>query len=232
MRLPYTKSLESIHQTATIVSFPIHCRSMSNYHYGQAHYSNMPTHNSHGNHGNHGRNRRGPRIASQNAHRQYKAQRSPKEVPEVPTYADYLQRLEAAKSFEFDDDELFCPFHLLTEDDVRLMINNTLNQAYMFQLQSIHSASYSDRGSLSSGSPDSSPLQQQVQPTPTFLLSTATSAFTPAPVSYQQKLHQPMAQRSRNAIPIVDPSTRSVASPPLSVSPARQMQQQFMQRRW
>ncbi|QIW99090.1 hypothetical protein AMS68_004608 [Peltaster fructicola] len=181
----------------------------------------MSSHNSHGSHGNHGRNRRGPRVASQNAHRQYKVQRSPKEVPEVPTYNDYLQRLEAAKSFEFDDDELFCPFHLLTEDD----------------LQSIHSASYSDRGSLSSGSPESSPLQQQVQPTPSFLLSSASSSFTPTPVSamsYQtqnMKLHQPMAQRSRNAIPIVDPSTRSVASPPLSVSPAR-LQQQYMQRRW
>jgi len=49
------------------------------------------------------------------------------------------------------------------------------------------------------------------------------------------KLHQPMAQRTRNAIPIVDPSTRSVASPPLSVSPARQMQHHHMQqqqRRW
>lgn len=211
---------------------------MSNYHYGQAHYSNMPSHNSHGSHGNHGRNRRGPRVASQNAHRHYKVQRSPKEVPEVPSYSDYLQRLEAAKSFEFDDDELFCPFHLLTEDDVRLIATYThANGTDTSQLQSIHSASYSDRGSLSSGSPESSPLQQQVQPTPSFLLSSASSSFTPTPVSaigfqsQSMKLHQPMAQRSRNAIPIVDPSTRSVASPPLSVSPAR-MQQQYMQRRW
>ena len=47
----------------------------------------------------------------------------------------------------------------------------------------------------------------------------------------QMKLYQPMAQRTRNAIPIVDPSTRSVASPPMSVSPARQMQQQYVARR-
>jgi len=40
-------------------------------------------------------------------------------VPETPAYVEYIQRLEAAKSFEFDDDEVFCPFHLLTEDDVR-----------------------------------------------------------------------------------------------------------------
>lgn len=42
-------------------------------------------------------------------------------MPEVPTYEEYLHRLEAAKSFEFDDDEVFCPFHLLTEDDVRCL---------------------------------------------------------------------------------------------------------------
>jgi hypothetical protein len=38
---------------------------------------------------------------------------------EVPTYTDYQRVLEAAKGFEFDDDEVFCPFNLLTEDDVR-----------------------------------------------------------------------------------------------------------------
>lgn len=39
-----------------------------------------------------------------------------------------------------------------------------------------------------------------------------------------------MAQRNRNAIPIVDPSTRSASS----VSPGRQVQQQqqYGQRRW
>ena len=102
--------------------------TMSNYHYGVPHYPSIPSHSSHNSHGHHGRSRRGPRISSQNAHRQYKAQRSPKEAPEPPAYSEYLQRLEAAKSFEFDDDELFCPFHLLTEDDVCRLIR-TFNQS-------------------------------------------------------------------------------------------------------
>ncbi|WPH04703.1 Hypothetical protein R9X50_00759600 [Acrodontium crateriforme] len=194
---------------------------MASHYYAAPHYpTNIVTHT----HGHHGRSRRGPRVNSQNAHRQYKSQRSPKEmqmqmqIPEPPAHVEYLHRFEAAKSFEFDDDEVFCPFHLLTEDD----------------LQSIHSSSASDRGSLSSGSPEGSPLQHQVQPT-SYLLPNAPAAYnTSAAHMYQQqmKLHQPMAQRSRNAIPIVDPSSRSQASPPLSVSPARQMQQQYVSRRW
>jgi len=210
------------------------------YHYGVPHYPSIPSHAPHNSHGHHGRSRRGPRITSQNAHRQFKAQRNVKEIiPEPPAYSEYLQRMEAAKSFEFDDDELFCPFNLLTEDDVCLSLHRPVSRTSTDncpQLQSIHSSSASDRGSLSSGSPDSSPLQQQVQPTPSFLLSSAPNTFNPAPTGYQHsmKLHQPMAQRTRNAIPIVDPSTRSVASPPLSVSPARQMQHhmQQQQRRW
>ena len=212
---------------------------MASYGYGAPHYhSNVSSHS----HNHHGRSRRGPRISSQNAHRQYKAQRSPKEVIEAPTYSEYLQRLEAAKSFEFDDDEVFCPFHLLTEDDVCSIHQHTLDLPLYqsrstdrsLQLQSIHSSSSSDRGSLSSGSPESSPLQHQVQPTPSFLLSGAPNTYNPAQAGFQQhmKLHQPMAQRTRNAIPIVDPSTRSIASPPLSVSPGRQMQQQYVPRRW
>ncbi|KXT00483.1 hypothetical protein AC578_4067 [Pseudocercospora eumusae] len=190
---------------------------MASYHYGVAHYQSVQqSHNSHS-HGHHGRSRRGPRISSQNAHRQYKAQRSPKEeVPAPQTYNDYMRTLEAAKGFDFDDDEVFCPFNLLTEED----------------LTSIASSG-SDRGSLSSGSPEGSPLQQQAQPTPSVLLSSVPHAYQSA--TYQQshtKLHQPMAQRTRNAIPIVDPSTRSVASPPMSVSPGRQMQQQYARRQW
>ncbi|KAK5134082.1 hypothetical protein LTR08_006972 [Meristemomyces frigidus] len=195
---------------------------MASHYYGAPHYITSASAQTHG---HHGRSRRGPRISSQNAHRQYKTQRSPKETPEAPAQVEYFQRLEAAKCFEFDDDELFCPFHLLTEED----------------LQSIHSSSSSDRGSLSSGSPDGSPMQQQVQPTPSFSFSSAPNSYNPTPTGFQQhssahhqqmKLHQPMAQRTRNAIPIVDPSTRSIASPPLSVSPGRQMQQQYISRRW
>ncbi|KAF2401470.1 hypothetical protein EJ06DRAFT_556033 [Trichodelitschia bisporula] len=127
----------------------------------------------------------------------------------------FRREFEAARSFELEDDETFCPFHLLTEDD----------------LQSIPSSG-SDRSSLSSGSPEQSPLQHQIQPS-TFLLPPTSAPFTPA---YQQqatqpKIHQPLAQRTRNAIPIVDPTTRAVASPPPSVSPAKQMQSSSV-RRW
>nr|POE71990.1 hypothetical protein CFP56_11866 [Quercus suber] len=139
-------------------------------------------------------------------------------VQEQP-HQDYVQRLEAAISFDWEDDSEFCPFNLLTEDD----------------LHSIHSSSGSDRGSMSSGSPETSPLQHQVHPTPSFLLSGAPNTFTPASAGFQpshhMKLHQPMAQRARNAIPIVDPNSRSAASPPLSISPARQMPQHFVPRR-
>jgi len=215
---------------------------MASYSYGAPHYhSNVSSHNHH-----HGRSRRGPRVASQNAHRQYKAQRSPKEIPETPTLAEYIHKLEAAKSFDLDDDEVFCPFHLLSEDDVRhlsarhkhlQMQSKKRSTNDRIQLHSIHSSSSSDRGSLASSSPENSPLQQQAQPTPSFLLPNANNSFHPVSNSYQQqqhmKLHQPMAQRTRNAIPIVDPSTRAAASPPLSVSPGRQMQQQFVPRgRW
>lgn len=92
---------------------------MSNFHYGAPHYPPaMAAHT----HNHHGRSRRGPRVSSaQNAHRHQfsKVQRSPKETPENPAYSAYMKDLEAAKSFEFEDDEIFCPFHLLTEDDVR-----------------------------------------------------------------------------------------------------------------
>ena len=93
---------------------------MSGFHYAPQHYpSNMPSHPQHS-HNHHGR-RRGPRISSaQNAHRQQfvKAQRSPKEVSESIAFNAYAKDYEAARGFEFEDDEAFCPFHLLTDDDV------------------------------------------------------------------------------------------------------------------
>ncbi|KAI5208699.1 hypothetical protein E4T42_00120 [Aureobasidium subglaciale] len=192
---------------------------MSNFHYGAPHYATAMQSHPHPSHNHHGRSRRGPRVSSaQNAHRQqqFKAQRSPKELPETPAYSAYIRDFEAAKGFEFEDDEVFCPFHLLTEDD----------------LHSIHSSASSDRSSLSSGSPEASPLQHQAQPTPFLLPSAAASYNNNSFQQNQMKLHQPMAQRTRNAIPIVDPSTRVIASPPPSVSPARQMQGYINQRRW
>jgi hypothetical protein len=194
--------------------------SMSGFYYGGPHHSHLNNH-SHNHHGG-GRSRRAPRLSASHNHKQFRAVRSPKEAVESPNTVSFRRDFEAARSFDIEDDEAFCPFHLLTDDD----------------LHSIHSSG-SDRSSLSSGSPESSPLQHQLQPTPTFVLSASSSnVYTPA---YQQpaaasatKLHQPLAQRTRNAIPIVDPTTRAVASPPPSVSPARQMQQQqqFIGRRW
>lgn len=234
---------------------------MSNHYYGGAHLQSSLPHQSHATHGHHGRNRRGPRVSSQNTHRQYKAQARPKEVQTAPDYSDYMARLEAAKSFDLEDDMSFCPFHLLTEDDVGAM--NIINEEYntdFQQLQSIHSATMSERGSASSGSPDSSPLQHQIhphpQPNPSLLLSPSGVAFIPgqnsmstgmhgaqfnvhlpqSALNQKTKLHQPMAQRIRNPIPIVDPSTRAgTTSPPQqSVSPPRMHhhQQQYMQRHW
>ncbi|KAL5120213.1 hypothetical protein ACEQ8H_001770 [Pleosporales sp. CAS-2024a] len=181
----------------------------------QQQHLNAHSHNHHG-----GRSRRAPRISAQQSHRQMRPVRTPKEFNiEPPTMLAFKRDFEAARSFDIEDDEMFCPFHLLTEDD----------------LQSIHSSG-SDRSSLSSGSPEQSPLQHQLQPTPSFVLSSAPNPYTPAAFQHanssQTKLHQPLAQRTRNAIPIVDPSTRAVASPPPSVSPNRQMQQQFMSRCW
>jgi len=191
---------------------------MSNLYYGAQHHSAVPAHpGSHGHHG--GRSRRTPRFSGSNNNK-VRAVRAAKDVAEAQVALAFRKDFELARSFDIEDDELFCPFNLLTDDD----------------LQSIHSSG-SDRSSLSSGSPEQSPLQHQLQPTPSFTLSSASSSYTPsnflqASIS-TTKIHQPLAQRARNAIPIVDPSTRSVASPPPSVSPARQMQQQiYQQRRW
>jgi len=84
----------------------------------------------------------------------------------------------------------------------------------------------SDRSSMSSGSPEHSPLQPQLQPAPTFLLPPQTfpSTFSSSSVSAQDNIFQPTARRlGSKAISIVDPSTGSVASPPPSVSPMRHM---------
>jgi len=141
---------------------------------------------------------------------------------EAPSITAFRVRFEAGRSFDLDDDLEFCP-NLLTLDE----------------RQSIHSAS-SDRSSLSSGSPDSSPLQHQIQPqqvTPALSLSSAaTSSYIPPPTFTNSpdnlKIHQPSAVRTRNAIPIVNPSTgMRVASPPSSISPGM-MQQTTAARRW
>ncbi|KAI4124300.1 MAG: hypothetical protein LQ338_004875 [Usnochroma carphineum] len=146
-----------------------------------------------------------------------------KELTESPPISAFRARFEAGRSFDLDDDLEFCP-GLLTEDD----------------LQSIHSSS-SD-GSMSSGSPQSSPLQHQIQPqqqiTPSFSLSSASNNSYNPSTGFQSnnhhnqlKLHQPAALRTRNAIPIVNPSTgMKVPSPPSSISPAMMQQQTYARR--
>jgi Domain of unknown function (DUF4452) len=180
-------------------------------------------------HNHHGRSRRAPRLpAGHNPHRQYRAQKPQKEVVaiEPPSLTAYRQRFEAGRSFDLDDDLEFCPF-LLTFDEVCTSPLDTLspNSSDMYQKQSISSGS--DRSSLSSGSPESSPLQQQIQPeqvTPAFSLSSAATSNYISPPTFTSntlQVHQPSAIRScTKAIPIVNPSTGSrIASPPNSVSP-------------
>lgn len=180
---------------------------MSNYYYASQHHSSHANHPSHPHHS--GRSRRATRAAQQhNHHKHLRALRLQKEAEDLALEKAWAFRrdFEAARSFDIDDDEMFCPFELLTDDDIH----------------SIHSAS-SDRSSLSSGSPEHSPMQQQIQPTQNFLLPPSNAFSNNSFAAQTTKLHQPLAQRKANAIPIVDPTTRTVASPPPSVSPARQL---------
>lgn len=248
---PFSSTTPSYHPSHYIDS----CVAiMSAYYYGPQHHhpSSISSHSS-SSHTHHGsRSRRAPRLsASQNTHRQFRGVRSMKELTESPPVSAFRARFEAGRSFDLDDDLEFCP-GLLTEDDVRnhsrypndflrFACDENANKSYEQQLQSIHSSS-SD-GSMSSGSPQSSPLQHQIQPqqqvAPSFSLSSASHAgYNPSTTfqsnnnQHQLKLHQPAALRTRNAIPIVNPSTgMRVPSPPSSISPAM-MQQQTYARRW
>jgi len=196
---------------------------MSSYYHYNAHQhpssaNSAPPHSHHA-----GRSRRAPRLStSQNSHKQFRGVRSMKELTDTASVTTFRQKFEAARSFDLDDDMEFCP-GLLTESD----------------LVSIHSGS-SDRSSLSSNSPESSPTQHVArQVAPTFSLNSQSNPYIP---SYQQqnqqshssnmKLHQPAATRIRNAIPIVNPSTgiSMQASPSPSVSPVRM--HQGIGRRW
>jgi hypothetical protein len=205
----------------------------------------------HASNNHHGRSRRAPKMTSQNTQRQFRGVKSMRELAEAPAVTAFRARFEAGRSFDLDDDLEFCP-GLLTEDDVcfdmaispyihplkTVTIFNKVTWAILLtylQLHSIHSAS--DRSSLSSGSPDTSPLQHQIQPvqqvTPSISLSPAqTNAYVhpgvagnPNHVNYQQP-----ANRTRKVIPIINPNTgMTLSSPPSSISPAMM---QNAQRRW
>lgn len=189
---------------------------------------------SHSHHG--GRNRRAARLSvSQNPQRQFRGVRSMKELNDTAALSAFRSKFEAIRSFELEDDLEFCP-GLLTESDVSSPASSCHSSPFfsdlaMQQLVSISSAS--ERSSLASNSPDSSPTQQPQSVASGFSLNSTSPAFIPPSLSQQAtlKLHQPAATRGRNAIPIINPLTGiSMSSPPPSVSPARM--QQAMGRRW
>jgi Domain of unknown function (DUF4452) len=189
---------------------------------GQQQQHQQHLHNATTSHNHHGRSRRAPRLsASQNPNRHYRARPIKDLNSEAPSITAFRVRFEAGRSFDLDDDLEFCP-NLLTDDE-RL---------------SIHSGS-SDRSSLSSGSPDTSPIQHQIQPqqqvTPAISLSSTAAPFVSpsfSSMNHQVGMHQPSALRTRKAIPIVNPITgMRVASPPSSISPGL-MQQPTPTPRW
>lgn len=217
-------------------SFYFHPASHASLPHASGSFSVGPSHGGH--HG--GRSRRNARYsASHGAAKAFhpKPARVPREPADEVQFAALRKDYDAARSFDLDDDEMFCPWHLLTEDDVRfgrLHLGRPLAHDKP-QLQSIHSGS-SDRSSSSGGSPQTSPMQPQVHPTPTFSLSATAAPHLPASMQHSGaahlKIHQPMAQRTRNAIPIVDPNSRNV-SPPNSISPGRHNQKaSYVARRW
>ncbi|KZZ94924.1 hypothetical protein AAL_05035 [Moelleriella libera RCEF 2490] len=185
----------------------------SYYHFHTQPAHTAPVSHSHGGH----RSRRGAtRLSvSQNAQRQYRGSRGVKDLNESAAISAFRNKFEAGRSFDLEDDLEFCP-NLLTESD----------------LVSISSAS--ERSSLASNSPESSPTQQPQSVAPGFSLNSSSASFIPP--SFQShhsslKLHQPAATRGRNAIPIINPATGiSMSSPPPSVSPAAMHQP--LGRRW
>lgn len=211
---------------------------MSAYYYGPQHAHPTPAvpgapHS----HNHHGRNRRAPRLSvSQNGGRQFRGARAAKEVPDTTALLTFRSRFEATRSFDLEDDLEFCP-NLLTDTDVSCAGSDVSSRSsspanpVAHQLVSIHSAS--ERSSLASTSPDSSPTQQP-SVAPAFSLNSSSPPFVPPAFQAQHaglKLHQPAATRGRNAIPIVNPATgAAMSSPPSSVSPARM--HQAMGRRW
>ena len=199
----------------------------------------------------HGRSRRNQRMSStQPSSRQYKQQQHhshhqqqpqqqklPEKVvmSEPPALTAFRARFEAGRSFDLDDDLEFCP-NLLTWDEVRDDLIDNLNEslANQSQRQSVTSG-LSDRSSLSSGSPESSPLQHQIQPHMAPTLALPGSSYSSPPTNFSMntmKLHQPSAIRSRNPIPIVNPDTRNRMSPPSSISPSMMQQGTNQRSRW
>lgn len=87
---------------------------MANSFYHQGRSGHLPHMNNNTNAGGHHQHHGG---RSRRAHRQVKQVRA-KEVVESINVTNFRRDFEAARSFELEDDEIFCPFNLLTEDDV------------------------------------------------------------------------------------------------------------------
>ncbi|OAA49119.1 hypothetical protein BBO_02164 [Beauveria brongniartii RCEF 3172] len=179
---------------------------------------------SHNHHG--GRNRRNARLSvSQNSHRQFRGVRGMKEINESAALSLFRTKFEAIRSFDLEDDMEFCP-GLLTETDVSSdSSSGASSPAFSDKSLQLVSISSSERSSLASNSPESSPTQQPQSITPGFSLNSASPSFVPPPVVQNHqpafKLHQPSA-RGRNAIPIINPLTGiTMTSPAPSISPAR-----------
>jgi hypothetical protein len=135
-------------------------------------------------------------------HYQFQA---PTGIRSLPTF---IEKFEAGRSFDVEDDFAFIP-ELCTEEE-RIMMDSA-----------------SDRSSTSSGSPQSSPLQHQVQPTAAYPHAAYTNVYGNGVLKYPT-----VPQRQRNAIPIVNPSTgMRVSSPPLS-SPSRVPAHSMSRRAW
>lgn len=102
---------------------------MSSFYYGaQQHSGHSNMHSSHPHHA--GRSRRTTRTTGyhhRNEQKQIRALQLKKEAEiESAMEQNFRREFEAARSFDIEDDEMFCPFHLLTEDDVSLRVSQTL----------------------------------------------------------------------------------------------------------
>jgi len=95
---------------------------MSSFYYGAQQHGHSNLHSSHPHHAGAGRSRRSTRTTGyhhRNEQKQIRALQIKKEAAiETAIEQNFRREFEAARSFEIEDDELFCPFHLLTEDDV------------------------------------------------------------------------------------------------------------------
>lgn len=173
---------------------------------------------------------------SQNTQRQFRGVRSMKELNETASLSTFRAKFEAGRSFELEDDMEFCP-SLLTESDVSIHSQpSSPSSTHSRSPQMVSISSASERSSIASNSPQSSPTQQPQSVAPGFSLNTSSPPFIPPSTNYNShqsnlKLHQPAATRGRNAIPIINPATGiSMSSPPTSVSPAKM--QHSMRRQW